>query len=103
MPTPKVAIVSGGSRGIGRAVVEALVARSYRVAVVSREPVAAARAVVAAHPHALVQPFVCDVRQPVAIAETVQNVMQRWGRIDLLVNAAGVWGWRQGSSGEGGG
>jgi 3-oxoacyl-[acyl-carrier protein] reductase len=85
-----VAIVSGGSRGIGRAVVEALASRSYRVAVVSREPVAAALAVGAAHPHTSIQPFVCDVSQPVAIGEAVKNIMQRWGRIDLLVNAAGV-------------
>jgi 3-oxoacyl-[acyl-carrier protein] reductase len=88
----KTAIVTGGSRGIGRAIVEVLAADGADVTFFYRDNAAAADEVVAAakargEAVAALQVDVCD---SAACAAAVDAVAERTGRIDILVNNAGV-------------
>ncbi|MEN0072887.1 MAG: SDR family oxidoreductase [Paracraurococcus sp.] len=76
----KVALVSGASKGIGRAVVERLVAEGMQVLGVARGgcPVPGATGLTA------------DLRDPAAPAAVVARAVADFGRLDLLVNSAGA-------------
>lgn len=87
--TGKVALVTGGSRGIGRAIVETLAAAGMTVAFTYRENAAAAAEVVALAPEKIFAEPV-DVRDSAACAAFVEKVVDRTSRVDLLVNNAGV-------------
>lgn len=88
----RVALVTGGSRGIGRAVVEALVADGYAVAFCSRNPdaVADAQATLLARWPGKVVGEAVDVRQQPQVASWIAAAAGRFGRIDCLVNNAGL-------------
>ncbi len=88
----RVALVTGGSRGIGRAIVEALARDGFRVAVNFRKQADEASAVVAAVNAAggEVFPVQADVGDAAQISALVQTVIDRCGRIDALINNAGV-------------
>src|SRR6266567_3314230 len=88
----KVAIVTGGSRGIGRAIVELLAAEGADVTLFYRDQITAAQEVVAAAQSvgASVGSEQVDVRNSKACAAAVDRVAERAGRIDLLVNNAGM-------------
>jgi 3-oxoacyl-[acyl-carrier protein] reductase len=92
METRDVAIVTGGSRGIGRAVAEALLERGWRVYFCSRsaESVARAEAEMAERFGGAVSGRAVDVRRQAEVDELVAWVAQEAGRIDCLVNNAGV-------------
>ncbi|OGX87760.1 short-chain dehydrogenase [Hymenobacter lapidarius] len=82
--TGKVAIVTGASKGIGRATVEALLARGAAVAGWGRT---APEGLV----HERFQFFECDVRDEVAVAEALTNTLRELGPdIHVLVNNAGL-------------
>lgn len=86
-----VALVTGASRGIGRAVAEELARGGHRVAVHYRRSRAAARETLETldnGPHAL---FQADVADPVAAGELVNEVERQLGPIAILVNNAGVF------------
>jgi 3-oxoacyl-[acyl-carrier protein] reductase len=84
----KVAIVTGGSRGIGRAIVDVFAGEGVDVTFFYRGNAEAAGRVVASGPNiAAVQVDVCDVK---ACAIAVDAVAERTGRIDILVNNAGI-------------
>ena len=85
-----IALVTGGSRGIGRAIVEILAAAGMDVTFTYRENAAAAAEVVAACPGAKVTAELVDVRDSAACAALAEKVIERTGKIDLLVNNAGV-------------
>jgi len=85
-----VAIVTGGSRGIGRAIVQRLAASGMAVHFTYRGNAAAANEVIAANPAAKITAAVVDVRDSAACARFAEQVADRAGRIDLLVNNAGV-------------
>jgi len=88
----KVALITGGSRGIGRAIALAFAREGAHVAVigVSDEQALArvANEVTALGRDALA--LQADVSQRVEVEQTVQQVLARWGRIDILVNNAGI-------------
>ena len=85
----KVAIVTGGSRGIGRAIVELLAAHGVDVTFLYRDNAVAATEVVAGGGGKIAAEQV-DVRDTTACAIAVERVADRAGRIDLLVNNAGM-------------
>ena len=92
----KVAIVTGGSRGIGLAVSAALLQRGVHVAITGINKDHLERAVsdlarVATH-DARVLPFAVDVRDHLAVASLVDETVRRQDGLDILVNNAGV-GW----------
>jgi len=85
-----VAIVTGGSRGIGRAIVEVLAAAGMDVILTYRQDSVAAAEVVAAGQGLRISTELLDVREGAACTALVEKVVDRTGRVDLLVNNAGV-------------
>lgn len=88
----KAVIVTGGSRGIGRAIVDLFAAEGADVTFFFRSDTAAAADVVTSatgaghHVHA----EQVDIRDSQACAAAVERVVERCGRVDILVNNAGV-------------
>ena len=85
-----VAIVTGGSRGIGRAIVEILAASGMEVIFTYRDNATAADAVLAANSGKKISAEKVDVRDSAACAAFVEKIAERTGKIDLLVNNAGI-------------
>ena len=90
MAVDRVAVVTGAARGIGFAVAQRLVASGHRVAVVDRDVEKAREAVAALGEQALA--FECDVADSASVDATVAKVVGAWGRLDVLVNNAGIVG-----------
>jgi NAD(P)-dependent dehydrogenase (short-subunit alcohol dehydrogenase family) len=84
----QVVLVSGGSRGIGHALARGFAERGALVAITGREPTALQEAAAAIGPSVL--PVPCDVSDPAQIEPAVQQVLAKHGRIDVLLNVAGV-------------
>jgi 3-oxoacyl-[acyl-carrier protein] reductase len=88
----QVALVTGGSRGIGRGIVEALAAEGAKVGVVYHRSQAAAeevtQAITVRGGNALA--LQADVVDGAAARACVERLKQEWGRVDILVNNAGV-------------
>jgi len=88
----KIALVTGGSRGIGKAVVETLAREGAKVAFVYKSNAESANAVVAEQT-ALgreVVAFQADVSQKEEADAIVAKVIEKFSRIDILVNNAGI-------------
>jgi 3-oxoacyl-[acyl-carrier protein] reductase len=88
----KTALVTGGSRGIGRAICLTLAKAGALVAINYRSGEEAAKETQlllnAAHAESTLAPF--DVSDPNAVNKEVGLLLEKWGRIDLLVNNAGI-------------
>jgi gluconate 5-dehydrogenase len=87
----QVVLVSGASRGIGRAIAQGFSQRGARVIITGRNKASledTAKAI--CPPGGAVTPMVCDVADAKAIARLVPAVLERFGRIDTLLNVAGV-------------
>src|SRR5262245_11317398 len=92
----KVAIVTGGSRGIGRAIAEALLRHGAQVAITGtntdhlRDAENALAS--AASGGARLLTFTADVRDHLAVESAIEETVRRLGGLDILVNNAGI-GW----------
>jgi 3-oxoacyl-[acyl-carrier protein] reductase len=86
--TGKNALVTGSTRGIGRAIAEALAECGARVAVVGRDLKRAEEAASAIGNNA--KGFAADVGDTAAVAKLVDDVEKAFGSIDILVNNAGI-------------
>lgn len=85
----KVAIVTGGSRGIGLACAHALADAGARIALVARDEARASEAA-RSLPGSGHQGYGCDVRDPDAVARVVDGIESDLGAVGILVNNAGI-------------
>jgi NAD(P)-dependent dehydrogenase (short-subunit alcohol dehydrogenase family) len=81
----KIALVTGGGRGIGRGIVDRFLEEGASVAVVQRQPLDDA---LTSNPQ--VVHIQADLSVSSSIATAMQRVVERWGGIDVLVNNAGI-------------
>jgi NAD(P)-dependent dehydrogenase (short-subunit alcohol dehydrogenase family) len=91
MPLTGVAVVTGAGSGLGRAITLALAGAGWRVAAAGRRGQALEETADAA-PAGSVLPVPADVTDPDSVAALFDAARRRWGRLDLLVNNAGVFG-----------
>lgn len=84
----KVALVTGSTRGIGRAIAETLVSCGAKVAVVGRDQGKADE--VAAQIGGESRGFACDISDPAAVTALIGAVETAFGQVDILVNNAGI-------------
>ncbi|HEX9282718.1 MAG TPA: SDR family NAD(P)-dependent oxidoreductase, partial [Gemmatimonadales bacterium] len=84
----KVAVVTGGSRGIGYSIAQSLARAGARVAILARDGAKAQEAASALDPAA--RGFSCDVADAHQVERAVEGVEEAFGQIDILVNNAGT-------------
>ena len=87
----KVAVITGGSRGIGLALAQTFAASGYSVVITGRDE---KRLRTAAEElkkqQAQVAAMICDVRDPASVEELFQEIRKQHSAIDVLINNAGV-------------
>src|SRR3954464_10143454 len=88
----KVALVTGGSRGIGAAIARGLVADGVQVAITGRSAahLSAARPAIEAAGPGAVETLQADVRSYDEISRAIDATAARFGGLDILINNAGV-------------
>jgi 3-oxoacyl-[acyl-carrier protein] reductase len=89
----RVALITGGARGIGRAIALALAEQGWSVAVCYRKSELEGKETEAAIRERGVRGLAlrCDVSDPKAAEGLVRRVEEEWGRIDALINCAGPY------------
>jgi meso-butanediol dehydrogenase / (S,S)-butanediol dehydrogenase / diacetyl reductase len=87
---PRVAIVTGAARGIGLAAAQWFLADGWQVALLDNNADTLTPAAKALALPERVLALHCDVSDPAQVARAVRAVDERFGRIDALVNNAGV-------------
>jgi 3-oxoacyl-[acyl-carrier protein] reductase len=88
----KVALVTGGTRGIGLGIAEALLAAGARVAIVGRNEASLSVACERLGPSSVLGGWTDDLSRPDAPARVVARTVETFGRIDILMNNAGIAG-----------
>src|ERR1041385_2219238 len=88
----KIAIVTGGTKGIGRAIAESLVSAGAGVAITARNDDEIGRTVAELKKlgAGTVAGYVCDVRDYEQVKSVVAEVAKEFGGLDILINNAGV-------------
>ncbi len=92
-PSRPVAVVTGGSRGIGRAVAEDFLNQGYRVAICARtnkELERTANELAKQHESDSLIAQALDVGDESAVTAFVQEILRQWQQVDVLVNNAGI-------------
>jgi len=88
----RVAVVTGGAQGIGRAIVARLLASGAAVAVWDRDLELASQCCAELAERGRIAPFGCDIRSLSAVEGARDRTIETFGRIELLVNNAGIAG-----------
>jgi NAD(P)-dependent dehydrogenase (short-subunit alcohol dehydrogenase family) len=86
----RVAVVTGGAQGFGRAITERFVASGATVAIWDRDTALAEKTAAAIGKGVTVH--ACDVGDPASVAAATQASLKATGRIDILINNAGIAG-----------
>ncbi len=90
----RISVVTGGTRGIGRAIAEALLNQGDAVAVTGTSATTVDRAAAELRERAggddRVMALVCDVRDSAAVERAFDDIAGRFGGLDVLINNAGV-------------
>lgn len=84
----KTAVVTGGGHGIGRGIITKLLADGCRVAILENNPGYAEALNNEMNPSLF--PLVCDIGVPEQVENAIQTISKQFGRIDYIVNNAGV-------------
>ena len=90
MDTVKVAVITGAARGIGRATAERFLKEGWAVALLDIDATGLRATGLELEPREHVLPVVCDVSKPAEVAAAIAQVNERFGRLDALVNNAGI-------------
>ena len=87
----RVALVTGSTRGIGRAIAQTLIGAGAKVAVVGRDATRAAEGAAAlSDDRTVARGYACDVAEPASVTALVEAVEKDFGSLDILVNNAGL-------------
>lgn len=89
--TNKTALITGASRGIGRAIAECLAAEGARIIVHYNQQAETAEAVVAGLPGEGHVAIKADLGDPNSVEQLMTNAIEQCGNIDIVVNNAGIW------------
>ena len=85
----KIAVITGAAQGIGRRTAEVFAERGYALALADlREPAETLKAVTAAGAEAIA--LVGDISDEATVEKFARRVQEKWGRVDVLVNNAGI-------------
>jgi 3-oxoacyl-[acyl-carrier protein] reductase len=89
--TGQVAVVTGASQGLGKAIAAELARNGARVACVARNADKLAETVAAiTEARGSAEAFACDIKNKESVEKVIDGVAEGWGRLDILVNNAGV-------------
>jgi NAD(P)-dependent dehydrogenase (short-subunit alcohol dehydrogenase family) len=86
----RTAIVTGAGSGLGRCIARSLIEAGWNVAAAGRHEDTLLEAIADGPDNAMAVPT--DVTDPASVAELFATVISEWGRLDLLVNNAGIFG-----------
>ncbi len=88
----KVAFITGGSKGLGKAMAEAIAEAGANVAISSRHPEECAEAAgeIRDRTGKEILPLKTDVKVPVEIEKAVKECLEKFGKIDILITSAGI-------------
>ena len=84
------AVVTGGAQGFGKAMVERFVQSGAKVAIWDRDVAFAEKTAKALGDNVIA--IACDVGDPASVAAARERTLERFGRIDILINNAGIAG-----------
>lgn len=87
-----VVVITGGSRGLGLAIARELAPEGARLVLLARdaEELARAQAALAGQSGGAVHTIACDVSQAEQVERAMAEVVERFGRVDVLINCAGI-------------
>ncbi len=87
----KVAVITGGGSGIGKAIAEVFAEQGAQVCILELTPKTAKEAAQAlTNQRLLAKGFPCDVARQAEVNAVAQSIIKKFGRIDILVNCAGI-------------
>jgi NAD(P)-dependent dehydrogenase (short-subunit alcohol dehydrogenase family) len=92
MAATGIAVVTGAGSGLGRSITRALLTAGWQVAAAGRRWAALQETVATAPAAEAALPVLTDVTVPDSVAALFAATVNRWGRVDLLVNNAGIFG-----------
>ncbi len=90
--TSKIVLVTGAGTGLGRTMTHALTAAGHQVVAVGRTSATLDEVVAAAPGPGSAEAIPADVTDPAAVDAMFAHITQRWGRLDVLINNAGIFG-----------